>query len=393
MDRKTISHYGWIVVMTLVIAVMIALATPLGNYMQEVAQNITDAFITVGEKATDQENINKYEDMWQDKIDDMTAGQKYTQVHNDIIPVGGVYLVGITSNSLTETSGATTEYSKGDKFPLPQKGDIYVYREYIYKYGYENDGTKWVEATCGTSWGIAVLDNTQTDYEEPITEINYEKLTCHANLFKNNQDILSGIGIANHVTHMTSMYEGCSFLIEVPNIPIDATVFDRTFYNCTSLPKAPKLHDGIISIDDMFNGCTSMSIPPQLPATLQSMNSAFNNCEVLMYVPEIPETVTHMNYAFAGCLAITSANTIPASVKEAKGAFENCTNLRGTIAINATLTSYDRMFGNCAINAEHEIKIAGTASDTIKKNVGRTGYNSGQYIKYISSTGELKSAK
>ena len=41
--------------MTLVMSVMISLATPLGEYMQEVAQNITDAFITVGNKATSEE--------------------------------------------------------------------------------------------------------------------------------------------------------------------------------------------------------------------------------------------------------------------------------------------------------------------------------------------------
>ena len=375
--------------MTMVIAVMIALATPLGEYMQTVALNITNAFITVGEKATDKENIDKYEDMWQDKIDDLTAGHKYTQVHNDIIPVGAVYLVGITDTSLTAQEGATTKYGKGDAFPVPQKGDVYVYREYIYKYGYENDGTKWVPATCGTSWGIAVLDKTRTDYEEPITELNHEKITCYANLFKGNTSLLSGIGIEDHVTHMTSTYEGCSLLIEVPNIPTSATEFERTFAGCASLPKAPKLHEGITSIKHMFDGCTDMSIPPQLPSTLVNMDYAFNNCSVLMYVPELPETLESMNYTFAGCASITSANTIPASVKNAKGAFENCIKLRGTIAINANLVSYDRMFGNCAKTAETEIKIAGNASDAIKKAVGKTGYSNGAHVQYISSVGVL----
>ena len=35
MDKSTLSNYGWIVVVTLVLAVMLALATPFGEYIGE----------------------------------------------------------------------------------------------------------------------------------------------------------------------------------------------------------------------------------------------------------------------------------------------------------------------------------------------------------------------
>ena len=35
MDRETLSHYGWIVILVLILAVMLALATPFGNFLAE----------------------------------------------------------------------------------------------------------------------------------------------------------------------------------------------------------------------------------------------------------------------------------------------------------------------------------------------------------------------
>ena len=35
MDKETLSNYGWIVICTLVLAVMIALATPFGEYIKD----------------------------------------------------------------------------------------------------------------------------------------------------------------------------------------------------------------------------------------------------------------------------------------------------------------------------------------------------------------------
>jgi hypothetical protein len=373
---------------------MISLATPLGEYMQEVAQNITDAFITVGNKATSEENIGKHEDMWQDKIDNMTDIDKYTQYHNEKIPTGGWYYVGLSSTDLTYDESAKATFKSGDTFPVPQIGDVYKYREYIYKYGYENDGTQWVPATCGTSWGVAVIDNTQTDYEEPIIEINNEKITCYAHLFQNNTDILTGVAFHDDTTHLTETYSGCSMLIDYAALPTGTTEFVRTFAGCEAIIKAPKLHEGITSIEGMFDGCTLLVKPPQLPSTLKNMSYAFNNCTVLEYVPPIPEAVENMDYAFANCDEITSSSSIPASVVSVNGTFKDCDKLRGTIAINSTrITSYVGMFENCARTAELEIKIAGVTPANIKKAIAQSGYNGGQYMKYIDDTGILKPAK
>lgn len=46
MDKETLSNYGWIVITVLVLAVMIALATPFASYIKTAVENTTDSFIT-----------------------------------------------------------------------------------------------------------------------------------------------------------------------------------------------------------------------------------------------------------------------------------------------------------------------------------------------------------
>ena len=40
MDRETLSHYGWIAICCMIMAVMLAFATPLGNYVKDVAKDL-----------------------------------------------------------------------------------------------------------------------------------------------------------------------------------------------------------------------------------------------------------------------------------------------------------------------------------------------------------------
>ena len=41
MDKETLSNYGWVVICTLVIAIMIALATPFGEYIANGVKSTT----------------------------------------------------------------------------------------------------------------------------------------------------------------------------------------------------------------------------------------------------------------------------------------------------------------------------------------------------------------
>ena len=51
MDKETLSHYGWIVVLVLILSVMIALATPFGEYVKVSATNTLTSFIDTNQGA------------------------------------------------------------------------------------------------------------------------------------------------------------------------------------------------------------------------------------------------------------------------------------------------------------------------------------------------------
>ena len=54
MDKETFSSYGWVVITVIVIAIMIAFATPFGKFIVEAVQGVLDDFQgTAGEALSD----------------------------------------------------------------------------------------------------------------------------------------------------------------------------------------------------------------------------------------------------------------------------------------------------------------------------------------------------
>ena len=51
MDKETLSNYGWVVIAVLVLAVMIAMATPFGNYVANAVKSTTEGLFKVQQKA------------------------------------------------------------------------------------------------------------------------------------------------------------------------------------------------------------------------------------------------------------------------------------------------------------------------------------------------------
>ena len=53
MDKETLSNYGWVVICVLVLVVMIALATPFGNYIAQAVKNTTEGLFGASANALD----------------------------------------------------------------------------------------------------------------------------------------------------------------------------------------------------------------------------------------------------------------------------------------------------------------------------------------------------
>ena len=118
MNREMISHYGWIVVVTIILALMMAFATPFGSFVGTAVLNTTNGFIDAGEKATSEDNMQELENKWEDKIDKLSNTVGFIENDNstDIkVPSGEVL--------------GTLEH------PV-QTGDYYIDGDMIYRYNY-----------------------------------------------------------------------------------------------------------------------------------------------------------------------------------------------------------------------------------------------------------------
>ena len=69
MDKQTLSNYGWLVIVTLILAVMLALATPFGTYVGDAVVSVANGFVGASDNAIDEDNIGKVEDQWDSKFD------------------------------------------------------------------------------------------------------------------------------------------------------------------------------------------------------------------------------------------------------------------------------------------------------------------------------------
>ena len=73
MDKETLSNYGWIVICVLVLAVMIALATPFGSFVSQAVQSTTKGLFDVNKSALDSTGLINIDDQTFD-VPDMNYG-------------------------------------------------------------------------------------------------------------------------------------------------------------------------------------------------------------------------------------------------------------------------------------------------------------------------------
>ena len=130
MDKETLSHYGWIVIVSLVLAIMIALATPFGVFVGKAVSNTVRGFAGTAQTKFDGSDFdadqfeldyNKDKQEWEG-----TKSSATNREAGSVIPDGATY----TPNGGTAITGNGT-----NKFPdVPANGDTYEEGDYIYKY-------------------------------------------------------------------------------------------------------------------------------------------------------------------------------------------------------------------------------------------------------------------
>ena len=330
MDRNTLSHYGWIVVLILILVCLLAMATPFGGFIADGFKATYTGFGQTGENAI--------------------------------------------KTIFVKNTPDTPEAPLPD--PLPDTkarfNDTYEDSDYIY----------WFN---GDYWDVKVKSDrlNKTEYGKILSVIAQKPVERMDSCFEGCKYMLKSPTIPDSITTMYNTYKDCTSLTSAPTIPDGVYQMTQTFYNCTSLTAAPVIPNSVTCMDSTFEGCTSLTAAPAIPSNVTSMlrtfgsctsltsapdmsnansvtdmNDTFNGCTSLITAPVIPNSVTNMSGTFFNCSALTAAPTIPSNVTDLSYAFLSCRSLTGTITINANPSTYN----NCFQDTEKAIILTGNSA-------------------------------
>ena len=71
---------------------------------------------------------------------------------------------------------------------------------------------------------------------------------------------------------------GCSKLKNVPKIPSNVGILDRTFKNCISLESVPEIPQKVTRMIETFSGCTNLTGTITINAKEFNMDCFFHDC-------------------------------------------------------------------------------------------------------------------
>lgn len=394
MDKETLSNYGWIVICVLVLAVMLALATPFGGFISTAIKSTTQGLFDVNKNALNSTGLINVGDQSFDSKDLNTEKATFYYDNGEYlyiqIPVSG-NMVG--APTIEEGRKFVKEYATlifGTSFDdLLAQG---VTEDAIWnEVGLTDDAFE--PAVLGDGWCVVVKSTDKTSYGPILESINGEPITSVAGTFHDCESLIvspeipSGVtdmsntfggcraltkapaipdGVTNMectfdacdslttaptipsgVTNMDSTFRGCTSLTTAPVIPSSVTNMESTFYDCTSLTTAPTIPNSVINMENTFNRCTALIIAPDMSNAINvtNMRGTFDRCTSLTTAPTIPNSVVNMVFTFMDCTSLDKAPTIPSNVTDMTYTFWGCKSLAGTIEINANPTEYDGCFG------------------------------------------------
>ena len=229
--------------------------------------------------------------------------------------------------------------------------DFYLYGDYIYTF--EENGWNIELATEDLYFtelmpeDYKFTDKNQTSYGPILANINGEPISDISYVFQDCTLLETVPEIPYGVTNMNSTFEGCTALTTTSKIPNSVTNMHETFRGCTSLTTVPEIPNSVTDMSYTFYGCTGLTTASEIPNSVTNMNSTFNGCTGLTTAPEIRDSVTDMGNTFHGCTRLTTAPEIPNSVTNMSNTFNGCTGLTTAPEIPNSVTDMSLTFYGC----------------------------------------------
>ena len=187
-------------------------------------------------------------------------------------------------------------------------------------------------------------------------------VTNMSSCFKGCTELEHVPNIPNSVTNMSFCFEDCTKLERVPNIPDGVTNMSFCFTDCTKLEHVPNIPDSVTNMSFCFNGCTKLEHVPNIPDSVTNMHSCFSDCTKLEHVPNIPNDVTDMYSCFSGCTSLVQVPNIPNSVTNMSWCFKGCTELEHVPNIPNSVTNMSSCFKGCT-ELEHVPNIPNSVTN------------------------------
>ena len=149
------------------------------------------------------------------------------------------------------------------------------------------------------------------------------------------------------VTDMNSTFRDCTALVQAPVIPANVTNLGAAFYGCTNLTQIPRLPNSLQSLYYTFYKCSSLQQAPKIPDSVENMDSTFRDCNSLTQAPKLPDALVNLYYTFGNCYSLTQAPVIPDGVTDMNSTFRGCTALVQAPVIPANVTNLGAAFYGC----------------------------------------------
>ena len=288
MDKETLSNYGWIVICVLVLAVMLALATPFGTFVADTVKSTAQGLFDVNQSALNSTGLINID------------GQEFESCPHDYeTTTTGDCAIGKTSTHTCKLCGK-------------------IYTETT-PAGHSWDDTGLTCTECGVkaieySFHAADFDakmgtTTATDANVVIPEtFEYNnqtyKVTSIGDYAFHGCSSLTSITFPSVTAIGKGAFKFCDSLASI-TIPDGLTsIGDSAFYECHKLSSAT-IPNSVTHIGaSAFRFCNLKSIT--LPSNLISIGDSAFDCNEFTNII-IPNTVTSIeSYAFNGCTSLSS---------------------------------------------------------------------------------------
>ena len=413
MDKETLSHYGWIVILVLILAVMLALASPFGSFIAGAIKSTTAGLFNVNQAALGSAGID---------VNDVVFNQCEHEYTTDVVV--DCNTTGTINYTCDKCGDTYTEERETAKHTFDGSGDLecdecgIVFIEYAFK-----------ASDYKTKTGISVYTG---DVVIPETfqakDGKYYKTTSIDELafFQNG---ITSVVIPDSVQAIgQSAFNGCTKLTKV-KIPEGVTVInDYVFSECafasvgiTGSGADLELPNTITSIGKYAFDETALLNDVVLPESISVIaQRAFDKSALKsIKIPDNVETIERYTFAecsnltsvifgdnsklkticgeaFGDCIALESIR-IPDSVEtigwvsgnSMSGAFENCSALKNVeFGKNSRLTTLEESaFWNCksleTIALPKSLKTIGKEAFEDCTNLKHVYFEEGSQLKTI----------